>query len=499
MRGPLASRRRPCPALATALLSLLFFVLLSRGARADLQVDGRWKQGPVREEWTVQQWLPDGCGPAPTSNSSGGGEPVTLRLEGDELTFVGGGRVYRSNQCYDQMPTLQRETHSRDASGKTWRTRCTTPANDPRKAILNTLVIVQTDTHIDLVETGRYEVVLDNGRCVADVKRTRAYDAVSDTPVASASAAPTPPPTVEKPTPEPKPGVCDVIGDPARLEVRPAKKLMRPGETFQFRPVVLDAKGCGTRTPTTWKLGAGAPAAVTLDPNGKVTLGTDMAEGSFEIIATAAEKETKVTVEVTSAAKYDDLLATSGLNAAGESEAAAVVTIGSTSVGAGEGRVEDRAKQRRWMFIGIIGGVLVILLIAAAILRGRAKKADAIERAALERHEEDVADHERRRAEQRAQYTAQKRAHEESVAAAADAKARAKAAAVAHAAALNAAQRAAGGPSSVAPPRGPAGTALMPATPPRPKRGKICPTCGERSDGSTDFCAKDGTALVLLN
>ena len=502
MTGPApASHRWTRPAVAIALLSLFSLLLLSpRVARADLQVDAKWKQGPVREEWTVQQWLPDGCGPAPATNASGGGEGVTLRLDGDELTFVGGGRVYKSNQCYDQMPTLQRETHSRDASGKTWRTRCTTPANDPRKAILNTLVIVQNDTHIDLVETGRYEVVLDTGRCVADVKRTRAYDVVSDTPVASASAATTPAPTAEKPPPEPKAGVCDTVGDPARLEVRPSKKLMRPGETFQFRPLVVDAKGCGTHTPTTWKLAAGAPGSVSIDGAGKVTLTKDATEGSFDIIATAAEKETKVTVEVTSAAKYDDLLATSGLNAAGESEAASVVTIGSTSIGAGEGRVEDRSKARRNVFIGIVGGVLVVLLIAAVLLRGRANKAAAIEREALERHEDEVADHERRRAEQRAQYAAQKRAHEESLAAAAEAKARAKAAAVAHAAAVNAAQRAAGGPASGAPPaRGPmTGTAMMPATPPK-RRGKICPTCGERSDGSTDYCAKDGTALVLLN
>ena len=66
-------------------------------ARADLQLDGRWRQGALREEYTVQQWLPNGCGPTPQTGSSGGGEIVAIRLEGDELAFVGGGRVYRSN------------------------------------------------------------------------------------------------------------------------------------------------------------------------------------------------------------------------------------------------------------------------------------------------------------------------------------------------------------------------------------------------------------------
>lgn len=36
------------------------------------------------------------------------------------------------------------------------------------------------------------------------------------------------------------------------------------------------------------------------------------------------------------------------------------------------------------------------------------------------------------------------------------------------------------------------------STPPK-ARGKICPTCGGRFDGSAVFCGKDGTALVLLN
>src|SRR5262249_47629409 len=30
-------------------------------------------------------------------------------------------------------------------------------------------------------------------------------------------------------------------------------------------------------------------------------------------------------------------------------------------------------------------------------------------------------------------------------------------------------------------------------------KGKICPTCGGRFDGSAIFCGKDGTALVLIN
>ncbi|HSQ65409.1 MAG TPA: hypothetical protein VLM85_19455, partial [Polyangiaceae bacterium] len=97
--------------------------LVTADARADSPYDGQWKQSALKEDYTVQQWLP-GCGPPPASHSSGGGETITVTQEGDELGFVGGGRVYKTNQCYDDMPTLARESHSRDPSGKQWRTHC---------------------------------------------------------------------------------------------------------------------------------------------------------------------------------------------------------------------------------------------------------------------------------------------------------------------------------------------------------------------------------------
>lgn len=461
------------------MLSLVaLIVAIASPARADLQVDGRWRQGALREDWTVQQWLA-GCGPAPTNSASGGGEIIAIRLEGDELAFVGGGRVFRSNQCYDQMPTLARETHSRDANGKTWRTRCTTPANDPRKAILNTLVVATSDTHIDMIETGRYEIVLETGRCLADIKRTRSFDLVQEEKPAASATTPPPAATPKEPPPEPKPKACELPGDPTRLEVRPSKKLMRTGDTFQFRPLVLDDKGCATKTPTTWKLAPGGPAGVTVDANGKVTIGASVPEGTFEIVATAANKDTKVTVEVTSPAHYDDLLAKSGLNAQGENDAASVVTIASTSLGAGEGRVEDRAKSRRYAFIGIVGGVLVVLAVVAAVLARRSKRAKELEQEAESRHGERLREALERKRQREEEHAAQQRAHEESVRNRELQKQKAIAAAqAAQAAAAAAAQQAAALPR---------------------KRGKICPTCGERSDGSSDFCGKDGTALVLLN
>jgi len=472
--GPRPRLRALVRALAAGCAASAIWLWAS-SAGADLQVDGRWRQGPLREDFTVQQWLPNGCGPTPQSTSTGGGEVIAIRLEGDELAFVGGGRVFRSNQCYDPMPNLTRETHSRDANGKTWRTRCTTPPNDPRKAILNTLVVATTDTHIDVIETGRYDIVLETGRCIADVKRTRTFDLIQDDKPVATATAPAPAPTKEPP-PEPKPKVCESPGEPTRLEVRPSKKLMRTGDSFQFRPVVLDDKGCATRTPTTWKLAAGAPAGVSVDANGTVKIGSDVPEGTFELVATAANKDTRVSVEVSSPAHYDDLLAKSGFNASGENDAASVVTIASTSIGAGEGRVEDRSKTRRFVFIGIVGAVLVVLGVLAVVLSRRGRKAKQLEREAEERHEARLQEALERKRTREAQHAAQQRAHEESVAAREKAKAAAAASALAAASAASAAGAAA----------------------PK-KRGKICPTCGDRFDGAADFCGKDGTQLVLLN
>jgi hypothetical protein len=434
-------------------------------------------------------------------------------MEGDELAFIGGGRVFRTNQCYDPMPTLGRDSHSRAGDGKSWRTRCATAPNDPRKAVLNSLVVVTTETQIDLVETGRYEILLENGRCMADVKRTRTFTLVQDDKkVTPAPVDPTPAPTK---TPEPpRPSTCAAPGDPAKLEVRPSKKLVRTDEGgFKFRALVLDGKGCETHTATTWKVAPeSAGKGVTVDGLGRVTVAKGANEGSVEIIATAAGRDARVVVEVVSPAHYDELLARQGLNAAGENDEASSVTIASVSIGAGEGKVEDRARERRFIFLAIVGGVLLALAIVGVVLFRRSRRAKALLDEADERHEarvRDVLDRRRQREEEHAQ---QMRAHEASVVAARDAVEKAKAAASASAELVCPSCRR----------QQPAGVSFCPhdgtkleaakATMPlsamaarspgagAPKaRGKICPTCGSRFEGAAEFCGKDGTVLVLLN
>jgi hypothetical protein len=528
--------------LLLAVASLVASLAAARRARADApSLDGTWRQGPLKEEYTVQKWL-SACGPAPVSGSNGGGETVTIRQEGDELSFVGGGRVFHSNQCYDQMPTLVRETHTRDPSGKTWRTRCITPPSDPRRGAIDTRVDITTAKHIDIQESGRYEISLNEGKCTADVKRTRGFDLVTaEAPVATTPTPPTPTATAVAPTAN----ACNSPGEPARLEVRPSRKLLRTGDTFAFRAIVLDESGCATRTATTWALGdpASGGKGLALASNGTVTISPEATEGTYELVASAAGKSAHVSIEVASPSRYDDLLAASGLNDAGESEGASIAMIAGETLGGGDAKAEDGSSRRRTAFLAIVLATALALGIVALIGARRSRRAASIEREAQERHADRVRETEERRHENRSKHDAAVRAHETSLAAAAR-----LAAEEADAPPLGAVRMLCPAcrreydaeslycpqdSNRLVPLNAPAGAGPLGGICPTCKRGydpgisvcpqdndelvpyalyasrnpqsvaparaKICPTCGGRFDGNAAFCGKDGTALVLLN
>jgi hypothetical protein len=511
--------------LAPAAAAVLGVLTLAAPTRAASPFDGKWKQGPLREEYTVQRWNPSVCGPAPTTSSTGGGEVVTVALEGDILSFVGGGRVYKSNQCWDPMPTLARDTHQRDPSGRVWRTRCSTPPADPRRATLNTLVQATSDTHLELVETGRYEITIKDTTCIADVKRTRGYDLVQgDVPVPAVSSAPPPPPPA-----------CASPGEPARLEVRPSRKLLRKGESFVFGAVVLDAKGCRTDTPIAWSVEPGGKTQVNVDPYGRVTVPDGAPEGRAELVATAAGKSARVTVDVSSPENYAELLAQSGLNAAGENDTASVAVIATGSIGGADARAVDDAARRRSTFLAIVGGLVGLLAIVGVVGWRRSKRARELEATAAARHAEKVREVEARKKERVAAHAAQLEAHLASVRTAEEARRKAQAqlpkicptcrrdfppdgsfcphdgtrlvpmnvgaAPPASGLVCPTCDRAFDAGVRVCPHDG---SDLVPAAMHSAKRklapkGRICPTCGQRFEGEAAFCGKDGTALVLLN
>jgi hypothetical protein len=554
------------------LLCAVAGLLWSGVARADGPFDGSWSMTAISESFTVQQWSA-ACGPAPVSGSLMGGGTVTVTGGGGELQISGGRRTLRTDQCLDPMPTLARNVHTQDA--RSWRTRCSTPPGDPRHAVVNTAYFVAAgDASISIAETGRYEFTINDSSCVADVRRGATLSRAAPAPAAtatatataadSASAAPTP---TDVPTVAPAPvppattagaatakADCSVPpGDPARLEVRPSRKLLKLGDAFVFHASVVDVAGCPTGTPIQWTVGAvtfkdgqthaGAP---TIDAVGNVTIpAADFTDATFDVVATAAGKSARASVEVAIPADYDALLAQSGLGPTGERDEPAVAILATTSIGAENARAEDGARKRRLIFIGVVGGLTLLLLVVAVFGVMRARRGRKVEAAAEARHVEKMRDFERQKAQREAQHAAQMKAHLESVAVAQQQAAAAAArgqdtgpmfcpscrreypAGTTYCSfdsnrvvAIRGHEGLMAGPSGgicptckrgynpgvkVCPDDGdtlvpaPVAGATQLVTGTAAQRGKICPTCGSRFEGASAFCVKDGTQLVLLN
>lgn len=437
-------------------------VLLVSPGRASAQekptLSGAWTASALSESWSVADWG-EACGPRPAPQGAGGGS-VQVREQGGELSIVGAGRAFSTAECWDQMPGLSRTSHSQSGGGRFWRTRCTSGANDSRRAAITTSISA-TDSTISLNESGDYTFVIKDTNCHATVTRSRSYSLVrrdGDTPpVPSATVAPTataPPPP--PPPPEPRqPSHCTGSGgEPARLEVHPGKKLLRAGDRFTFRAVVLDADGCATGTRPTWTIAPGPLASkASVDPGGTLAIAADSAEGKLEVSVSVGGKGVTVSVEVASPEHYDALL---GLNDAGEAEQAAVAVIAAGTIGGRTAVAQDGAHERKLVFVAIVGALASVLAFVGLVLARRGRRAaDPID--------EDAPPSSRPEPDSE------------------------------------------GKPSSVPAPSGaaaplPVRESRREQPPAKPAgKGKICPTCGERYPGDAVFCGKDATTLVLLN
>ena len=336
-------------------------------------LSGRWSASAMQVAWAQGDWGP-ACGPRP----GGGGAPagvVTITQQGGELSISGAGRSYSTSQCWEQFPGLSRASHSGGARG--WRTVCKTAAGDPRQATVITTVTA-SDAYITFDETGQYQFVIQQQNCTASVRRSRSFRLIqregepppspATPPPATTATTPSSPGTAAPPRTEPDPasvpaspgGRCENLGPPARLEVRPARKLLRPGEEFSFRTLVLDRRGC--RLPSVspvWRLAdPGAPAKL-LAP-GSVRVDDNAPESEIELSVSIGERAVRVVVEVASRERYEALLRQGGFNEAGESSEAAVAVIASESVGARSAVAEDRARTRRRIFAAIVGALALL-------------------------------------------------------------------------------------------------------------------------------------------
>jgi hypothetical protein len=364
-------------------------------------LSGRWSASAMQSSWNVGDWGA-ACGPRP----GGGGAPagtVTIAQQGSELTISGAGPTYSTTNCWEQFPGLVRSNHSGGARG--WRTVCKTGAADPRQATVITTVSA-SDSYITFDETGQYQFVLQGQNCTASVRRSRSFRLIQregEPPPAPAAPAPTaaapttPPPTAapQPPTSPPRtpppapaaPDRCNDLGPPARLEVRPSRKLMRPGEEFTFRTTVVDAAGCPLPSANpVWRMVAPSAPVELISP-GKVRVRAGAADAEVAISVSMAEQTVKVMVEIASETRYESLLRQRGFNEAGESAEAAVAVIASGSVGARSAVAQDQARGRRLVFAGIVGALAALcgVLGVLVVRRNRQRAADARERALANR------------------------------------------------------------------------------------------------------------------
>jgi hypothetical protein len=380
---------------AGALVAIAVVVPSHLRAAGEKTLSGRWSASAMKVTWAVGAWG-DACGPRP----SGGGAPagtVTIEQIGSELRITGAGRTYTTAECWEQGPGLARRSHSAGKRG--WSNKCATSASDPRQATVIT-TISATDDSISFDETGQYQFVLENQNCTASVRRSRWFKLIqregetpAPTPAATATATATTtatalPPATTPATPrraEPPQPQCKDPGPPARLEVRPSRKLMRPGEEFQFRALVLDERGCQLPAAPSWSLPEKTAPLALVGP-GKVKVAADAKETEVSLSVAVAGKTVSVQVEIASKERYEALLAQGGFDEAGESAEAAVAVIAGGSLGGRDAVAEDRAARRKLVFVGIAAGTATLLgAIGLWMFRRSRERARLAEKRAAER------------------------------------------------------------------------------------------------------------------
>nr|MCU0681168.1 hypothetical protein [Polyangiaceae bacterium] len=311
---------RASVALAWALAIALLLVIAP--ARAEGPLDGPWSAGVLTERWVTGDWG-EACGPKPAAQGAPAATVSVIQQAG-ELVFSGGG-YNRTSSCYEAGLALRVRSHS--ANPRSWRTECASDANDSRQAHLVTTLSAPSDTILVFDETGEYQFLIKGQNCTASVRRSRTY--VRARSNASAEPPPAPPPaeTAAPPAspgsptppapPTPPAGRCENPGEPAKLEVRPQRKLLRPGQSFAFRTLVLDAAGCRLAQIPAWSVVQGGEGVV-VTTAGNVNLPAETPEGEIVLQASVGARSVRVTVEVAGEGRYAELLADRGSWAEGD-------------------------------------------------------------------------------------------------------------------------------------------------------------------------------------
>lgn len=354
----------------------VFATCIALASRADAATDslsGAWTATALSSSWKIGDWGA-ACGPKP----SGGGEPsgtATISESGGELVISGVGRTYTTRECWEQFPGLTRTGHT--VLPGVWRTTCKSPAGDPRQASIVTTLTASPD-QIVFDETGQYQFVIQGQNCTASVRRSRFFRRArapvdGGTPLAEPRAGDGKP----APAATSKAAACKSPGPPARIEVSPSRKLIRPGESFTFKAGVVDARGCALSIAPAFR-GVALPATVTVATNGRVEVGEGTPEGELQLVAAVGARNVAVTLQVVSRERYDALLAQGGFDPSGASTETAVGRLESGSVGARSTVLEDTSARRRTIFVAVVGSAALLLGVLGLVLvrRGRKKAAE---------------------------------------------------------------------------------------------------------------------------
>lgn len=479
--------RRPAVVAAIGLAGLF----ASRDARSQsASLVGAWSAGPLIETVNVTSWDDTGCGPRPKSGSIGGGT-YNVSASGDELVFSG-PQPFRTDACFD-MGFAKRVSHSAMPATRWWKTRCESPAGDPRKATISTSVRAIDDDTIVLSETAQYSsTVSEGGTCAANVQRTRTFKRQGVTPAPSPTTPPAPSPA---PPPEPvetKPS-CESPGDAATLEVRPRKKVLRRGESFDFRARLLDTKGCDVPGKIVFRLAPESQAsALTVDTTGKVKAKDDAEPVVASIVVEGGGKSARVELEIVSDAKFAELLAAGGSDLPSDDQPVSIVLSGG---GGGESTVRDPKVQegarRRFAYVAIAGGGCTLLALAALVLWRRGSATAAREEAQRAKRGRRVPVEPVRA--QPTPPTPMPIATGASTRGGVDLKATVQGFAPAKSCPTCGADAPDGAEFC---PNDGARFVVVSTT---QAAGRVCPACGRRYEREAAFCSKDGMALVPLN
>lgn len=430
-------------------------------------LSGQWSASAMHVQWNIGQWGA-ACGPRPSGGGSGSGQ-VTIRQTGSELTMSGVGRQWSTTECWEQYPGLARRSHSAGTRG--WRNVCKTADNDPRQATVIT-TLSATDDSMSFDETGQYQFVIKGQNCTASVRRTRSFRLVQREGEAPRTQDKKPGDTKLPTGIEPEAAVrghqasgrCATKGVPARLEVRPARKLMRAGESFTFRARVLDKNGCVLGHQPVWKIEQGAEVAE-LSGKGTVEIRPDAAEAEVKLSANVKGQSVEVAIEVVSKERYEALLAQRGFNEAGESSEAAAASLASGSIGA-KSAVSQGGSDRRITFVAITGALALMVGVAGLFVVQRRRRQD---RARQESVPPIAAGTPTTGLSKRCPTCGQNYYGDEQFCT----------------------EDATPLVSGSSPP------AMVSSVP--PPTNKICPICGTQYPGAAEFCGKDGSTLVPVN